>query len=69
MEPCEDSSQKGSKYYGKVNETIEEEISDHDDEIEKKSVISHSSRSSNRQIKQIKNSDNKLKGDSYFSFM
>lgn len=64
LEPLEDSSQMGSKYYGKVNETIEEEISDHDDEFDKKSKLSHSSRSSNRHARKRPS-----KGDTYLSFM
>ena len=56
-EPLDDSSQKasqkGSKYYGNLNETIEEEISDHDDDMDGK--ISHSSRSSNRMRRKNKN--------------
>lgn len=34
LEPMDDSSAVHSKYYGNVNETIEEEISDHDDECD-----------------------------------
>lgn len=33
-------------YYGNVNETIEEEIADDDEDIEKQSRLSHSSHSS-----------------------
>ena len=52
-----------SKYYGNVNETIEEEISDHDEEFDRKSRLSHSSRSSNQ--KRGKQGT----GDHYLSFM
>lgn len=48
----DDSSAVHSKYKTNVNETIEEEISDHDDECDKKSHLSHSSKSSNhRRVK------------------
>jgi len=47
LEPMDDSSAVHSKYYGNVNETIEEEISDHDDEYDKKSRFSSSAKSSN----------------------
>ena len=48
LEPMdENSSAMHSKYYSNVNETIEEEISDHDDEYDQKSRFSHSSKSSN----------------------
>jgi hypothetical protein len=48
LEPMmDDSSAVHSKYYGNVNETIEEEMSDHDDGCDKKSRFSHSSTSSN----------------------
>ena len=64
LEPTDDSSAVHSKYYqANVNETIEEEISDHDDEYDKKSRLSHSSKSSNQ--KRAK----KGKGDHYLSFM
>jgi len=46
LEPLEDnSSMTGttSKYYGNVEETIEEELSDHSAEDDKKSKLSHSS--------------------------
>lgn len=46
LEPNDDSSAGQVRYYGNVNETIEEEISDHDDECDKKSRFSHSSQSS-----------------------
>ena len=61
LEPADDSSAVQSKFYGNVNETIEEEISDHDDECEKKSRLSHSSQNSNQK--------HKKKGDHYLSFM
>lgn len=52
LEPSDELSAMASKhYYGNVNETIEEEIADDDDEIEKKSRLSHSSHSSQRQRK------------------
>jgi len=54
LEPLEDnSSMTGttSKYYGNVEETIEEELSDHSAEDDKKSKLSHSSQSSKRQKK------------------
>lgn len=35
LDPMDDTSNNLSKYYGNVNETIEEEISDHDDECDK----------------------------------
>mmetsp|Transcript_19981 Transcript_19981/g.26980 ORF Transcript_19981/g.26980 Transcript_19981/m.26980 type:complete len:154 (-) Transcript_19981:1146-1607(-) len=63
MEPMDDSSAVHSKYYGNVNETIEEEISDHDEEYDKKSKFSRSSKSSNQ--KRVK----KGKGDHHLSFM
>ena len=63
LEPMDDSSAVHSKYKNNVNETIEEEISDHDDEVDKKSKLSHSSKSSNQ--KRVK----KGKGDHYLSFM
>ena len=64
LEPADDSSAaQHSKYYGNVNETIEEEISDHDDEVDKQSRLSHSSKSSNS------NRVKKRVGDSYLSFM
>ena len=63
LEPMDDSSAVHSKYYGNVNETIEEEISDHDDEVDKQSRLSHSSKSSNSS--RVK----KRVGDSYLSFM
>ena len=64
LEPMmDDSSAVHSKYYGNVNETIEEEISDHDDECDQKSKLSHSSKSSNQ--KRGKTG----KGDHYLSFM
>ena len=44
LEPLDDSSAVASKYYGNVNETIEEEHSDHSDEFENKSgIMSHNS--------------------------
>ena len=47
LEPSDELSAMASKhYYGNVNETIEEEIADDDDEVEKKSRLSHSSHSS-----------------------
>ena len=59
----DDSSAVHSKYKTNVNETIEEEISDHDEECDRKSHLSHSSKSSNhRRVKQGK-------GDHYLSFM
>lgn len=63
LEIMDDSSAMHSKYYGNVNETIEEEISDHDDEFDKKSKLSHSSQSSNKQR------GKKHTGDHYLSFM
>ena len=69
LEPFDDSSHKGSKYYGNVNETIEEEISDHDDEADSKSLISYSSRSSNKIRKHNRNIDDKYRGENYLSFM
>jgi len=52
LEPLDDgnSSYNGttSKYYGNVEETIHEVNSDGDEEFDKKSRLSHSSRSSNR---------------------
>jgi hypothetical protein len=59
----DDSSAMHSKYYGNVNETIEEEISDHDEECANKSKFSHSSQSSNH--KRVR----KGGGDTYLSFM
>jgi len=48
LEPADDSSAVHSKYYqANVNETIEEEISDHDDAFDRKSKLSQSSKSSN----------------------
>lgn len=47
LDPMSDSSAMQSKHYANVNETIEEEISDHDDEFDRKSRLSHSSKSSN----------------------
>lgn len=64
LEPMDDSSAVHSKYYGNVNETIEEEISDHDDECDNKSRLSHSSKSSNQKRVQSKKG-----GDHYLSFM
>ena len=58
-----DSSAMQSKHYTNVNETIEEEISDHDDEFDRKSRLSHSSKSSN------KKHGKSAKGDHYLSFM
>jgi hypothetical protein len=63
FEPMDDSSAMHSKYYGNVNETIEEEISDHDEECANKSKFSHSSQSSNH--KRVR----KGGGDTYLSFM
>ena len=52
LEPSDELSAMASKhYYGNVNETIEEEIADDDEEIDKKSRLSHSSHSSQRQRK------------------
>ncbi len=49
LEPSDEHSAVASKhYYGNVNETIEEEIADDDDEVEKKSRLSHSDHSSQR---------------------
>ena len=50
LEPSDELSAVASKhYYGNVNETIEEEIADDDDEqVDKKSRLSHSSHSSQR---------------------
>ena len=47
LDPMDDTSNNHSRFYGNVNETIEEEISDHDDECDKTSKLSHSSKSSN----------------------
>lgn len=66
LEPMDDSSamhSHGKYYQANVNETIEEEISDFDDEYDKKSRFSHSSASSNR------SRGKKGKGDHYLSFM
>ena len=63
LEPMDDSSAMHSKYYGNVNETIEEEISDHDDEFDKKSKLSYSSQSSDKER------GKKRRGDHYLSFM
>ena len=63
LEPMDDSSAVHSKYYGNVNETIEEEISDHDEEFDRKSRLSHSSKSSNQKR------GKKTKGDHHLSFM
>lgn len=63
LEPADDSSAVHSKYFGNPNETIEEEISDHDDEFDKKSRLAHSQNSSSQ--KRVK----KGKGDHYLSFM
>lgn len=41
-----------------MNETIEEEIADDDDEVEKKSRLSHSSQSSQRQRHKSQNKSN-----------
>ena len=47
LEPSDEMSAYHSKhYYGNVNETIEEEIADDDEDVEKKSRLSHSSHSS-----------------------
>lgn len=43
LEPLDDSSAVASKYYGNVNETIEEEGSDHSDELDKSNSRSHNS--------------------------
>jgi hypothetical protein len=46
-EPLDDrSSTGGQKSYGNVEETIEEVFSDHSEEMDKKSRLSHSSHSS-----------------------
>ena len=48
LEPLDELSMAGAsvgKYYGVVEETIEEEISDHDEELDKKSKLSLSSQS------------------------
>ena len=62
LEPNDDSS-AGVRYYGNVNETIEEEISDHDDECDKKSRLSHSSQSSSQRR------GKKGQGAHYLSFL
>lgn len=43
LEPLDDSSAVASKYYGNVNETIEEEGSDTSDELDKSNSRSHTS--------------------------
>ena len=46
LEPLDSNSAVGSKYYGNVNDTIEEEISDQDEKVETRSnyLSSHSSK-------------------------
>lgn len=64
LEPLDDSSAVASKYYGNVNETIEEENSDHSDEFENKSNsrLSHNSSHSSYQR------ENRLQRPDSFSF-
>ena len=67
LEPLDYESAGLSKYYGNVNETIEEEHSDHDEEFDNKSkgslsrISQHSSHSSQR--------NRAGRHDQYFSFM
>ena len=53
LEPLDDSSAVASKYYGNVNETIEEEGSDHSDEFDARSRSHNSSSSYKRDGKSI----------------
>jgi len=53
LEPLDDSSVVNSKYYGNVNETIEEEGSDHSDEFDNGSRSHNSSNSYKREGKNL----------------